>query len=1007
MPPAFVAPSERWLIAGLLLVCGLIAGGGLSYHQAEGARQVHQAGAQLRAAGQLQVRQIAAWRQERLADGRLVAADGDLAAGVGRLLDSGAIDPALLDRLEALRAAKRYQDVLILDAAGQLRYSLDRRLAAIPPGLRERLPKATAEHPELHVDRLAADVIVPLLVGEAAPRQRIATLLLRNDPGELLVPLLHAWPMPTQSATGLLLQRAGEGLQPLTGPAPAAAPAIRLADFAGPGGIGELRDPRGTPILATLLAIPATDWYLLTRIERDEALAAWRATSRLIIGLTLGLLLAAVAAFGLIRQRRDLRRYRTLLATETARHTEQRRFRIAFEASPLAASIARADDGRFVDVNTNHERDFGWTRSEMIGRNALEIGLWPDAEARAHFLAELQVSGSIVCHEARWHDRHGGLRAVELSAALIDIDGVMHILCFATDVTERRKVQAELASYRRHLESRVEERTRELAQTRDDAEHASRAKSAFLANMSHEIRTPLNAVIGLTHMMRQDATEPRLQGRLDRVADSARHLLAVINDILDISKIEAERLTLNECNFSSTRIFAETLDMVALRAREKGLRLHAELAPDLPPYLHGDPLRLQQILLNFLSNAIKFTDQGQITLRAGVAERLADGIVLRCEVEDSGSGIAADVLARLFKPFEQADNSTTRRYSGTGLGLAICRQLARIMGGDAEVDSQPGHGSTFRVTVRLGVASAPDPDPQPAPPGPLLPATALRGAGRLLLVEDDPLNREVALDQLERLGLAADVAENGAQAVDLARATAYDLILMDMQMPVMDGLEATRCILALPGRQRTPIVAMTANAFAENRAACLAAGMVDHLSKPVDQAALRRSLARWLPAAPPAADHWPTVVDTGIGQVEPAAGNETAAGNGLLAALAGDTGFDSACGLAALGGSADKYALLLRKYLEVHDGTVAAIGTALAAADPVRAKRLAHTLKGTAATLGLPATSAAAADLERALADNAADEAAATVAERLHQLADVHRRQTDTLRLALAAAGAP
>jgi two-component system sensor histidine kinase/response regulator len=280
---------------------------------------------------------------------------------------------------------------------------------------------------------------------------------------------------------------------------------------------------------------------------------------------------------------------------------------------------------------------------------------------------------------------------------------------------------------------------------------------------------------------------------------------------------------------------------------------------------------------------------------------------------------------------------------------------------------------------------------------------------RVLVVDDGKENRDLVTLVLRKAGLQVECAENGKVGVDMAMGSPFDLILMDMQMPVMDGLEATRRILALPGRERTPIIALTANAFAENRADCLAAGMVDHLSKPVDQAALHRSLARWLSAEPPPADRRPPPERAGKVEAEAksegeaATADELAVDNGLIAALAADDGFDSACGLAALGGRADKYALLLRKYLEVHDGTVAAIGNALAIADPARARRLAHTLKGTAATLGLPATSRAAADLERALADTAS----AAVDEQLQQLADVHRRQTDTLRLALAAAGAP
>ncbi|HEX6736229.1 MAG TPA: ATP-binding protein [Azonexus sp.] len=697
----------------------------------------------------------------------------------------------------------------------------------------------------------------------------------------------------------------------------------------------------------------------------------------LIAALSLGLL---AAGFALFHQARSLRRYRALLAAEAAHRAEQQRFQTAFHASPLAASIARAEDGLFIDANANYARDFGWPREDMIGRTALELGLWPDAEARRAFVAELRENGRVTCHETRWRDRSGRLHPVELAAGLIDIDGCPHIVAFAADISERRKVQAELSRYRRRLESMVGERTRELAQARDEAEHASLAKSAFLANMSHEIRTPLNAIIGLTHIMRRETGDPRLQQRIERVSDSARHLLGLINDILDIAKIEAERLNLNNCDFATLPMFAEAMEMIAQRAAEKGLELRAEISPELPPWLHGDPLRLQQILINFLSNAVKFTGQGRITLRADIAERRPDGILLRCAVEDSGIGIDPEILPRLFQAFEQADNSTTRRFGGSGLGLAISRQLARLMGGDAEVDSQPGRGSTFRVTVQLGYGTPPAVAEENAEP------QQIDGSARVLLVEDDPLNCEVALDLLDSLGLSADVAGNGQVAVDMARETAYDLILMDMQMPVMDGLEATRHILAMPGREGTRIMAMTANVFAASREACLAAGMIDHLSKPVDPLQLRRSLARWLPAT------------AGTVAVPPPPPEPVADDHGLLAALAADGGFDCERGLGALSGKVDKYAILLRKYLEVHGGTVAAATQALTAGDPAQARRLVHTLKGTTATLGLAATSTAAAELEQAL-DAGAEPA--LLESRLAALVAVHGRQLATLRQAL------
>jgi len=435
--------------------------------------------------------------------------------------------------------------------------------------------------------------------------------------------------------------------------------------------------------------------------------------------------------------------------------------------------------------------------------------------------------------EWRWFDVRG--------ARLVDADGRPARWFGAyTDIDDQRRMLIELESHRNHLEALVAERTAQ-------AEAATRAKSEFLANMSHEIRTPLNAVLGFTRLLRRDAAEADPQGYLARIDDSARHLLSIINDILDLSKIEAGRLELESANFPLSSVLDQVRSMIAEQAAAKGIAL--VLDPDhVPLWLRGDPTRLRQALLNYASNAVKFTSTGRIALRARLLEEDGDALLLRFEVEDTGIGIAPDRLARLFEAFEQADASTTRRYGGTGLGLVITRRLARMMGGDAGGSSLPGHGSLFWFTARLARGE----------PGPLggEPALALtdaqarlrqRHAGaRVLLAEDHPVNREVAVCQLEMAGLVVDVAADGQIALEKAAEHSYDLVLMDMQMPRLDGLAATRAIRLLPGREQLPIIAMTANAFAEDRAECFAAGMCDFISKPVDTEALYTLLLRWL-----------------------------------------------------------------------------------------------------------------------------------------------------------------
>ncbi|MCX7165223.1 MAG: response regulator [Rhodocyclales bacterium] len=414
---------------------------------------------------------------------------------------------------------------------------------------------------------------------------------------------------------------------------------------------------------------------------------------------------------------------------------------------------------------------------------------------------------------------------------------------------EQRQLNASSADLDRAnqaLNAEIAERERveeELIKARDLAEAANIAKSAFLANMSHEIRTPMNGILGMASILRREGVTPKQADRLDTIDRSAQHLLAIINNILDISKIEAGKFVLEEVPIALDSLLANVSSILSERARAKGLSLGVETEP-LPPTLVGDPTRLQQALLNYATNALKFTEHGSVTLRIRRQSETEDSVLVRFEVQDTGIGITPEALSRLFSAFEQADNSMTRKYGGTGLGLAITRRLAELMGGDAGVDSTPGVGSTFWFTARLKKGS-----------GTVLTRTATNadgemlirqgyGGSRILVVDDEPINREVARMLLEDTGLVIDTAEDGAEAIALAQKTAYAIILMDMQMPKVNGLEATRQIREMPGYRDTPIIAMTANAFAEDRARCFEAGMNDFLTKPFDPDTLFTTLLR-------------------------------------------------------------------------------------------------------------------------------------------------------------------
>jgi PAS domain S-box-containing protein len=610
----------------------------------------------------------------------------------------------------------------------------------------------------------------------------------------------------------------------------------------------------------------------------------------------------------------------------TERKQHERRLQLAHEqqrAILMAApnGIAFISGELIVQANSSLHGFFGYAEGELLGQSPL---IWFDADAVPENIASIRQllnRGETYRRELYLRRKDGSHFWGAVSARAVSPgDMTQGSIWLIKDVSLQYAAAAE------------------MREARELAEAAVRVKAEFLANMSHEIRTPMNAIIGMTHLVLATPLDERQRDYLGKVQSSSRHLLGILDDILDFSKIEAGKLQLDTQDFSLNRLLQEVTDLVQARLLDKGLGLSLMVAADVPDALHGDPLRLRQILLNYLSNAVKFTEQGHIEVLVQRCENTVLGVCLAFEVRDTGIGLSPEQCARLFESFQQADASTTRRYGGTGLGLAIAKQLTELMGGQVQVCSALGEGSTFSFSAQLQRAHAPlcehDNLASNWAPG------CAQGA-RVLLVEDNDLNQQVAAELLQAMGCEVDIAGNGEQALALLAGQDYALVFMDMQMPVMDGLAATRALRQRPDLAGLPVVAMTANAMREDREACQAAGMNDFISKPFEPHTLQAVLQRWLGGCREPSPSSPASCQLRLSGVDTHAGLRRVLGNEAL------------------------YRQLLGQFLTGQERLLEQLQGCLHSGDAAGAELLAHGCRGVAATLGAEALANAAGALER------------------------------------------
>ena len=925
---------------------------------------------------------IEGWLAEARVDAQMVfSGHSQLEALFAGWVDGGRRDEVAYARMQALVEElvrlRGWQGLALIDAEGAPALVVGSPdLSTHAERIADVLRRPRVEFVDLHEDaqgRTHYGVLAPVGV----PARGVAYLSWEAEAA--LYPMVEAWPVPTRSAETYLVRRDGEGVRFLTplrhqaGAAltlerPLATPDLPAARAA----LGERgilsggRDYRGVPVLAYAAAVEGTPWLMLAEIDEREAYAGIRTlTWGMGVVMALGLMLVYSAGYLVWRRDREQRERAALQARQAA----EARFRVIFEQAPLGVVLLDPRTRRITEANPRFAEIVGRGVGELVGADPMAL-THPDDVAES-----LRQLGRL---DAR---RIDGYR---LNKRYLRPDGtpVWVSLAFAPVQVASEDAPRYLGIVE-DISARIEMEER-LRQASAAAAAANAAKSEFLAHMSHEIRTPMNAVLGLAQVLEREPLAPAQRDMVGRIRGAGQSLLAILNDVLDLSKIEAGQLRIEPRPFDLRALLANLDSLMGQAARAKGLALRIE-PPALPPgQLRGDGLRIEQILINLVSNAIKFTERGEVSVRVRTDEVEEAQLRVHAEVRDTGIGIAPEAQARLFAPFTQADAGIARRFGGTGLGLSICKRLVELMGGAIGVRSQPGLGSTFWFELPLERVAGSEPASAAIPVPAAASASGSRLAGmHVLVVDDSAMNRDLVQRALALEGAEATLAADGQQAIELLRGRprAFDAVLMDVQMPVLDGLSATRRIRDELGLAALPVIAFTAGVGADQQAAARAAGADDVLPKPMDLEQMTLLLLRW-------------VEPTGLREATPASGADAvraiaAAAMPVFApetalpvqaaaaasATAGDEfpvlpGIERERAMQRLGKDRDMFLGLLGLFIEDNAGVVAATRADLACDEREAAARRMHTLRSNAGFICALAIMEAAGGLEKAIAQD-------------------------------------